>query len=670
MKNFTIELGPDQQEGGRVRRLAYSPESLVQIPAPGVHTLYDVLVSSAKKYGKKNGFGSRNIDNIIDEESYVTVNVKGINVQRKEKKKYLKLSKFYYINYEDALELVHHAGAGLVKLGIKEKSKIVFYSSTNIDWMLTAHSCFSQNMIIVTTFDALGVSALFRSLHETEAVAVYTTEKSLEKVCTVVSRCPHLKYIIYTGQVESGIASKLRRTVSQEIVSLEAIGVLGKKNPVEPKRPESEDLCCIMYTSGSTDVPKGVMLSHKNIVAAIAGAHSILGHLITDQDSMLAYLPLAHVFEFVVENLCIFWGVSLGYGSTRTLVDSSVRRCQGDIKEFRPTLMTGTPLFWELIRKDMLAKLSRASPGAQAAFQRALYTKSWLLERHMPTNLIDKLVFSKYKKILGGSIRFGLSGGAALSTETQKFLSVALCPILTGFGMTESSGMGCIMTPEQFGFGHVGSLVPCCEIKLVNVHANNYFSTNFKQQGEVWIRGPSVTRGYWKREDLTREALTEDNWFRTGDVAEWNDDGTLTVIDRIRNFVKLSNGEYVALEKLELIYRECIYVDYVCIYVDSRAYKPVALAALTQLAVRRLAIENDVVETEWKYLCENKIIKEAIFDDLLAQAKKAGLCNHETIFDVHMCPELWTAETKMLTATGKLRRIEILKAYKNELNDM
>lgn len=130
MKNFTIELGPDQQEGGRVRRLAYSPESLVQIPAPGVHTLYDVLVSSAKKYGKKNGFGSRNIDNIIDEESYVTVNVKGINVQRKEKKKYLKLSKFYYINYEDALELVHHAGAGLVKLGIKEKSKIVFYSST------------------------------------------------------------------------------------------------------------------------------------------------------------------------------------------------------------------------------------------------------------------------------------------------------------------------------------------------------------------------------------------------------------------------------------------------------------------------------------------------------------------------------------------------------------
>lgn len=132
----------------------------------------------------------------------------------------------------------------------------------------------------------------------------------------------------------------------------------------------------------------------------------------------------------------------LGYGSVRTLTDSSVRNCKGDIKEFRPTLMTGVPAVWESIRKGVLAKLASASPKAQKMFHKAYATKAWLLERHLPTRFIDKVVFNKIKDQVGGRLRFALSGGAPMSIETQKFLSVTVCPILGGFGMTESK---CLM---------------------------------------------------------------------------------------------------------------------------------------------------------------------------------------------------------------------------------
>lgn len=172
----------------------------------------------------------------------------------------------------------------------------------------------------------------------------------------------------------------------------------------------------------------------------VGAVNKILGHHVTSKDSMLAYLPLAHILEFVVENLCIFWGVTLGYASPKTLTDASVRNCKGDIKEFRPTVMTGVPAVWESIRKGVLAKVNALSPKAQSIFHKAFATKAWLLERHMPTAFLDKTVFGKIREQVGGRLRFALSGGAPVSIETQRFLSVTLCPILGGYGMTESCG--------------------------------------------------------------------------------------------------------------------------------------------------------------------------------------------------------------------------------------
>ncbi|KAI8092336.1 uncharacterized protein B0P05DRAFT_525842 [Gilbertella persicaria] len=670
MKSFTVEIGPEQPNGGRIRRSIYAPEGLTRVPHHNVHTLYDVLTRSANKYPDRKGFGFRKVEKMIDEEKQVSKFIDGEEVKETKIWKYFQLSGYHYLSYKEASRLTHDVGAGLIQLGLKEKSKIEIFSPTNMYWLLTAHGAFTQNMTIVTAYDTLGEDGLLHSMNETQVEAIYTTSELLSTVQKVATQCASLKCIIYSGEVKAEVLSQFKTAVTQKVISLDEVAKLGREHPRESRTPEPEDLCCIMYTSGSTGNPKGVMLSHKNIVAAIAGVNTILGHIVTDHDSMMAYLPLAHVLEFVVENLCVFWGVTLGYANVRTLTDASVRNCKGDIKEFRPTLMTGVPAVWESIRKGILTKLASASPKAQKMFHKAYATKAWLLERHLPTGFLDKVVFNKIKDQVGGRLRFALSGGAPVSVETQKFLSVTVCPILGGFGMTESCGMCSIMTPEQFAYGQVGAPVPCCEIKLVDVPEANYLSTNPKPQGEVWVRGPAITKGYWNRDDITQETMTEDNWLQTGDIAEWNENGTLTIIDRKKNLVKLSNGEYIALEKLESIYKSCVYVTNMCVYADSLYPKPVALAVVTEPVIRTLAAEKGVTETDFESLCQHEVIRKTVLNALLAQAKEGGLKGSELLFDVHLCHEEWTTGSGLLTAAQKIKRPEITKAFKTEFDAM
>ncbi|CAO3627804.1 unnamed protein product [Cunninghamella echinulata] len=228
--------------------------------------------------------------------------------------------------------------------------------------------------------------------------------------------------------------------------------------------------------------------------------------------------------------------------------------------------------------------------------------------------------------------------------------------------------MSTVMSPEQFGYGQVGSCVPCCEIKLVDVPDANYLSTNEpKPQGEVWVRGPSVTKGYWKREDITKETITEDGWLQTGDIGEWNENGTLSIIDRKKNLVKLSNGEYIALEKLESIYKSCLFVGNICVCADSLLPKPTALVVVLEAPVRKWATENDVAEKDFEKLCAEPKVKKAVLDSLLATGKEAGLKGSEFLHDVHIIHEEWTVDN-FLTAAQKLKRQDIVKFYKAEID--
>ncbi|KAI9477781.1 MAG: hypothetical protein EXX96DRAFT_568171 [Benjaminiella poitrasii] len=673
---FSVETGKAEKTGeGPIRRSILSPGSLMKTPAEGVETLYDVFRYASESFENKKCFGYRELLDTIVTTKKVKKMVKGEEVEQDKTWTYFHLSDYHYLSYEEAFQIAHELGAGLAELGLKRGDKLQISASTSQEWMLMAHGAFSQAVTIVTAYDTLGPEGLQHSISESEASVCFVNGEQLPILNKILANCPTIESIVFRGPVNEADIEALKSQHAQikYLISYKELLELGKAHPKAPVKPLSTELCCIMYTSGSTGNPKGVMLTHGNVVAAIAGVCRMLQHLLEPNDTMMAYLPLAHVLEFLVENLCIFLGVTLGYGSIRTLTDVSVKNCKGDLQAFGPTIMTGVPQVWETIKKTVLSKVAERGERIEKVFMGAVGLKRFLGYYKLPTSVLDKVIFSNVKKQLGGRLRYCLSGGAPVSAETQDFLSLTVCPILAGYGMTESCGMCAIMAPEQYALSEVGSPVPCVEVKLIDQPELGYLSTNEpRPQGEIWIRGPSITSGYYKQDEVTRETITSDGWLKTGDIGEWTERGTLVIIDRIKNLVKLSHGEYIALEKLESVYKSSPFVENMCIYADSLYPKPVGLLVPVEATLRKFlsdeGIENE--EEEWENVCTKPEARRAVLNAMQEQAKRGGLRGAEVISNVWICKDFWTAEMGLLTAAQKLKRKEINSAYEKELKEM
>ncbi|BGP69218.1 long-chain fatty acid-CoA ligase [Rhodotorula toruloides] len=268
----------------------------------------------------------------------------------------------------------------------------------------------------------------------------------------------------------------------------------------------------------------------------------------------------------------------------------------------------------------------------------------------------DKVVYEAVRQGTGGKLKHAMSGGAPISRETQEFLDIALVLIIQGYGMTESTAMCCILPSEMHQSSTVGVPVPSCEIKLVDVQEAGYKATNDPPQGEIWIRGPSVTKGYYKQDKLTKESWTEDGWFMTGDVGQWNKDGTLSVIDRKKNLVKLAGGEYIALERLESLYSSCEYVARIMIHATSHASKPMAVIFPHEHNLLNLASSLGV-SGDLGTLVHDQSIRDNVLKSLTGVGKKAGLKPLKTVVSAN----------EELMAAQKLNR-KVIEKYKKEIN--
>lgn len=283
----------------------------------------------------------------------------------------------------------------------------------------------------------------------------------------------------------------------------------------------------------------------------VAGVTTIIGQYIGPGDALLTYLPLAHILEFVFENACLYWGGTMGYGSPKTLSDQSVRNCKGDIREFKPTILVGVPAVWESVKKGIIAKVNAGSPLVKNLFWGALYAKGFLMSSGLPgTAVLDAVVFKKIKDATGGCLRLCMNGGGPIAKDTQRFISMAITPMVSGYGLTETTAMGALMDPMHWTDNALGDIPSSIEIKLVDFADAGYYAANKPPQGEIWIRGDSVFDGYFENEEETKESLADDGWFKTGDIGEFDKNGHLRIIDRKKNLVKTLNGEYIALEKV------------------------------------------------------------------------------------------------------------------------
>ncbi|KAF2734572.1 acetyl-CoA synthetase-like protein [Polyplosphaeria fusca] len=672
--NVTVEASGFQKIDGETipRRNVAAKDGLRLKPHEDISTLYDILRSSSAKYGNAKAVGMRKIIDTHVETKKIKKMVDGKQQEVDKNWSYFELSPYKFMSFVEFEKQALTLGASMKKLGLAPQDRLHLYAGTSSQWLAMAHGAMSQSLAIVTAYDTLGEEGLKHSMQQTHAKIMFTDPQLLPKLVNPFKEAKDVQVVVYSTKDEAKQADieKLASAYPDlKIMSFDELVKLGEENPADPVPPKADDLACIMYTSGSTGTPKGVLIKHSNVVAAIAGVDVIVGKYLGPGDSLLTYLPLAHILEFVFENAVLYWGGTMGYGTIRTLSDTSVRKCKGDIRELKPTVLVGVPQVWETVKKGIVAKVEAGGMVTKNLFWAAMAAKSFLLGTGLPgTGILDAVVFNKVKDATGGKLRICMNGGGPISKETQRFISIAITPMISGYGLTETTAMGALMDPLAWTEAALGEIPASVEMKLVDFADAGYFSTNTPPQGEIWIRGGGITAGYLDLEDETKENFTDDGWFKTGDIGEFDTKGQLRIIDRKKNLVKTLAGEYIALEKLESVYRSAAIVANICVYAAQDKMKPVAIIVPNEPVLKKLASENGVSGDHLEELVHNEKINILALKQLQQAGQKGGLASFEIIDGVVLADEEWTPQNNLVTAAQKLNRKGILDKYKKEVN--
>ena len=500
----------------------------------------------------------------------------------------------------------------------------------------------------MTAYDSLGQAGLQHSLIQTGSKAIFLDPNLLPTLTNCLAEAKSIKSVIYNTAPEpeqKHIDTLKTKFPELKVMSFDELRMSGEQNPTDPVPPKPDDLACIMYTSGSTGDPKGVMIKHKGVVAAMAGVQTCVGKYIGPSDALLTYLPQAHILEFMFENVCLFWGGTMGYGNPKTLSDTSMKNCKGDIREFKPTILVGVPAVWESVRKGIVAKVNSGSFIVKNMFWGAMSAKSFMMSTGLPgVGILDAVVFSKIKDATGGRLRVTMNGGGPISKDTQRFISMAIAPMISGYGLTETCAMGALQDPSAWNPDTLGEIPGAIEMKLVDFPDAGYYSANTPPQGEIWIRGDAVTEGYWENDKETKDALTSDGWFMTGDIGEFDPKGHLKIIDRKKNLVKTLNGEYIALEKLESIYRSAPIVANICVHAAQDKPKPIAIIVPVEAALQKMASANGIKGESVEELVHDEKLNGLVLKELQKAGREGGLAGIEIIDGVVLADEEWNPQ--------------------------
>ncbi|KAL0906006.1 hypothetical protein M5K25_024465 [Dendrobium thyrsiflorum] len=635
----------DAPSVGPVYRSVYAKDGFPP-PVPGMENCWDIFRMSVERNPDNRMLGRRKI-------------VNG------------KAGEYTWLTYKQVYDLVLKVGGSLRSCGVTKGGRCGIYGANCPEWIISMEACNAHGIYCVPLYDTLGAGAVEFIICHAEVEIVFVEEKKIGEVLkTFPSSTKFLKKIVSFGNVTPDQREAVE-SFDLAIHSWDEFLSLGDNQLFDLPINQKTDISTIMYTSGTTGDPKGVLISNESIITLVAGVLRLLqsaNEELRDDDVYLSYLPLAHIFDRVVEEMFIFTGASIGFwqGDVKLLVE--------DIAMLKPTIFCAVPRVLDRIYNGLQEKIRSGGFLKNKLFNFAYNYKLSNMQRgykhEEAAGLFDRIVFSKVKQGLGGKVRIVLSGAAPLATHVESFLRVVTCAhVLQGFGLTETCAGTFVSLPNEFSMlGTVGPPVPNVDVRLESVPEMGYNALSDVPRGEICVRGKTLFSGYYKRDDLTNEVLI-DGWFHTGDVGEWQKDGSMKIIDRKKNIFKLSQGEYVAVENLENIYGLVPGIDSIWIYGNSFEASLVAILNPNIAALERWAQENGI-SGDFSALCKNPKANEFILGELSKTAKAKKLKGFEFIKAIHLEPLPFDMDRDLLTPTYKKKRPQLLKYYQSVIDDL
>lgn len=647
---YTVEVegsrpaSDGKASAGAVYRCIYAKDGLLELPV-GLDSPWDFFSESVKRNPKNRMLGRRQL---IDG----------------------KAGPYTWVTYEEAYDTTLRIGSAIRGRGVNPGDHCGIYGVNCPEWIMTMEACNSHAISYVPLYDSLGANAVEFIINHAQVSIAFVQENKLPAILTCLPRCTALlKTIVSFGKISSP-QKKEAEELGVACFSWEEFALLGHLDLELPPKQRT-DICTIMYTSGTTGEPKGVILSNGSFMAEVLSIDQLL--LETDkagseEDTYFSFLPLAHIFDQIMETYCIYKGSSIGFwqGDIRYLIP--------DLVELKPTIFSGVPRVYDRIYTGIMDKIALGGTLKKMLFQYAYNYKLGNLEKGFKQDqaapLMDRMVFDKIKQAFGGRVRLLLSGAAPLPRHVEEFLRVACCTVLSqGYGLTESCG-GCFTSIANVFpmVGTVGVPMTTIEARLESVPEMGYDALAKVPRGEICLRGNTLFSGYHKREDLTKDTLVN-GWFHTGDVGEWQPDGSMKIIDRKKNIFKLSQGEYVAVENIESTYSRCPLVTAIWVYGNSFESFLVAVVVPERKPLEEWAVTNNV-SGDFESLCKNGKARKYILEEVNNTGRKNQLRGFEMLRAVYLEPIPFDIERDLVTPTFKLKRPQMLKHYKECIDQL
>ena len=560
------------------------------------------------------------------------------------------------ISTDEFVSTVRSLSLGLASIGARRGDRVAILSENRPEWTALDHAALNLGGVIVPIYATLLTDQIRYILDNSQTrVLVVSTAAQMEKVRPILSSLPELQRLVILDPPAGALPP---RTLAWPELLREGESA----HRADPRRFEAArsaltpgDLASILYTSGTTGDPKGVMLTHGNFASNVSATLQIIPF--SERDVTLSFLPLTHLFERMVEFAYLSAGATIAYAE-------SIDAVPQNLLDIRPTVMASVPRLFEKVNARILDSV-RASPKIRRAiFALALAVgkrqahamlagRRAALPVHWLHPLTDHLVFTKVRARLGGRQRFFISGGAPLSPEIAEFFYAAGIRILEGYGLTETSPVVSVNTLDRTRLGTVGPVLPGVEVRIAG-------------DGEILVRGPNVMKGYFRNEEATREAIV-DGWFHTGDIGLLDPDGFLKITDRKKEILKTSGGKMVAPQPIENLLKTDRFISQAVLIGDRRRF-------ISALIVPDMALfESYARHKQIPYKRVEDLLEDPRVLDLYQrriEAKMAGLPSYETIKKFRLLPRELTQEAGELTPTLKIKRRVIEQKYRDLIESM